>query len=169
MLPPPHLVATAVALTLLVGTARTEPASPATAARPCPGTLPNHVVPSGEGFDRARFNYGSSRLRAHLNWSNGTLRAGALPGGGVMATIEPDGSIRIKQGWWRRSTGRLVITGRRLDAPAPPLVAHVPSGYGDSGFIGTALVFPTPGCWRVTGRQGAARLSYVVRIVKLQR
>lgn len=162
-------VATAVALALLAGAAGAGHASYADAGRPCRGTLPNHAVPPGEGFGRAGFNYGNARLRAHLTWRKGTLRAGALPGGGVIATIEADGSIRMKQGWWRGSTGRLVITGRRLDAPAPPLVAEIPTGYGASGFTPTSLTFPTAGCWKVDGRQGAARLTYVVRIVKPKR
>jgi hypothetical protein len=151
----------------LIGVAHDAPASGSATKSLCRGTKPNHTVPQGAGFSRAGFNYGGQYLRAHLNWETGTLRAGILPDGGAAATIQSDGSIWVKQGWWRGLSARLVITGRRLDAPSPPLRASVPSGYGDSGFIATGLTFPSAGCWRVSGVLGSARLSYVVRIVKL--
>ena len=62
----------------------------------------------------------------------------------------------------------LVVTGRRLDAPAPPLRADIRGGYGEEGFIPIAVIFPTVGCWRVTGKLGSARLTYVVKVTKLQ-
>jgi hypothetical protein len=147
----------------LVSATSVQPA----AADSCRGTRPNHVVPPDPGFGRVAFNYGSARLRAHLNWTDGTLRAGTLPGGGLIATIGRGGTIEAKQGWWRGQTGPLVITGRRLDRAAPRLRAEIPTGYGDTGFTPVELIFPTAGCWRVEGRQGTARLSYVVRVVKL--
>jgi hypothetical protein len=68
--------------------------------------------------------------------------------------------------WWWRAGGQLEIEGRRLDAPAPPLGAHVPGGYfGD--FQATGLVFPTEGCWEVTGRVADRSLTFVVRVVKI--
>jgi hypothetical protein len=160
--------ALAAALALVLTFAVMTSVADAASASPCPVTLPNHTVPAGAGFSREGFNYGNAYLRAYLTWARGTLRAGILPGGGAIATIEPDGSIRAKQGWWRGRKGRLVITGRRLDAAAPPLRADIPSGYGDSGFIATAINFPTAGCWRVNGKQGTARLTYVVKVIKLK-
>jgi hypothetical protein len=130
----------------------------AEAAQACPVTLPNRVAP------HADFNYGNAKLRAQLNWADGVLRAGVLPDGGSVATVQPDGSIWAKLGWWRGVPGRLVIAGRRLDAPAPPLRADVPTGYGSTGFQATGLEFPTVGCWRVVGRQGSAKLVFVVRV-----
>ena len=82
-------------------------------------------------------------------------------------TVEDDGSIHAKLGWWRGAPGRLRITGRRLDAAAPPLEAHVPAGYGQRGFQPTGLVFPTVGCWRVEGRVGDTRLTFVVKVTRL--
>jgi hypothetical protein len=134
----------------------------------CQGTRPNHVVPPAAGFGRAGFNYGNNRLRAHITWKNGRLRAGILPDGGSYATISSDGSIRMKQGWWRGLPAALVVTGRRLDAPAPPLRADIRSGYGEEGFIPIAVIFPAVGCWRVTGKLGSTRLTYVVKVTKLQ-
>ena len=80
------------------------------------------------------------------------------------ANVNADGSIRAKQGWWRGLPGTLVVTGRRLDASAPPLRADVPSGYGDRGFVPLALTFSTPGCWKVTGKLRWARLTFIVRV-----
>jgi hypothetical protein len=65
-----------------------------------------------------------------------------------MATVNPDGSIEVKFGWWRSGGRKIRISGRRLDAHAPPLRAHVPGGYG-RGFQATGLTFPTAGCWSV--------------------
>ncbi len=126
------------------------------------------MPPGGGGFSRDGFNYGNAKLRAYLNWANGWLKAGTLPGGGLIANINPNGSIWTKQGWWRGLTGTLVITGRRLDAPSPPMRADIPRGYGDQGFMPVILTFPTTGCWRVTGMLGSARLTYVVKVTKLQ-
>jgi hypothetical protein len=134
----------------------------------CQGTRPNHVARADAGFGRDGFNYGNARLRAHLNWKDGRLRAGTFPDGGSIATINPDGTIWAKQGWWRGLPGVLRVTGRRLDAPAPPLRADIRGGYGTQGFIPVGLTFPTVGCWRVTGRLGPASLTYVVRVTKLQ-
>jgi hypothetical protein len=38
-----------------------------------------------------------------------------------------------------------------MDAEAPPLRAFL-QDYGLTGFQPSALVFPTEGCWQVTGR-----------------
>ncbi len=130
--------------------------------------LPNWRVPPGAGFTAAGFNYGNKLLRAQI-WPHGTLVAGTLPGGGAMATINPDGSIDAKQGWWRGVPGTLVIKGHRLDSPPPPLTASVPYGYGDLGFVATGLTFPTVGCWQVDGKDGRVRLSFVVKVAKVKR
>jgi hypothetical protein len=41
----------------------------------------------------------------------------------------------------------------------------VPSGYA-AGFQATALTYPTPGCWRVTGSYGRAHLTFTVLVTK---
>jgi hypothetical protein len=112
------------------------------------------------------FDYGNASIAVGLNPPDGRLVAGRLPGGGRRATINPNGSIYAKYGWWRAGDdARLKISGRRLDAVAPPLVADVPNGYG-TGFQATGLTFPTTGCWRVTGAFKSARLSFTVRVTK---
>jgi hypothetical protein len=80
--------------------------------------------------------------------------------------MDSDGSLSMKFPWWRGVRGKLIIEGRRLDASAPPLRASIPEGYGDTGFQATALIFPTEGCWEVTGKVGETRLTFVTRVVK---
>ena len=67
----------------------------------------------------------------------------------------------MKFPWWRGAglRGKLTIHGRRRDAAAPPLLADIPNGYGDPGFQATALVFPTEGCWEVTGQVADTSLN----------
>ncbi|HLC03673.1 MAG TPA: hypothetical protein VJK02_11595 [Anaerolineales bacterium] len=73
----------------------------------------------------------------------------------------------MKFPWWRGEgvVGKLEIKGRRLDGHAPPLRAEIPEGYGDTGFQSSSLIFPTAGCWEVTGHAGDAELTFVTRVV----
>ena len=150
-----------VALLLAAAAAATTGVSATAERAPCPVTLPNRSV-----FPASAFSHGTRRLRVGMYW-RGTVAAGLRPDGSVMATIDGDGSISMKVGWWRGVPGTLKITGRRLDGQAPPLRVLVPEGYGPLGFQVTGLVFPTVGCWRVVGRVRDARLSFVVRMTKL--
>jgi hypothetical protein len=136
----------------------------APASRPCkvtvagPATRPPAPVPRS-------FNYGNASIAVSLNPPNGKLVAGRLPSGGQRATINDDGSIDAKVGWWRAGDGMIKITGRRLDASAPPLEAHVPCCYS-KGFQATGLAFATAGCWRVTGTFKRAHLTFTVLVSK---
>ncbi len=142
-------------------------ATPSAVASSCPVTFPNLVTDPDAGFSAAAFNYGNARIRVNVNWTDGVLRAGPLPGGGSIATVNPDGSISAKLGWWRGVRGTFSINGRRLDRSAPPLrVSLHRASYPMIGFIPSGLTFPTSGCWRVTATQGVGRLTFVVRVTK---
>jgi hypothetical protein len=111
------------------------------------------------------FTYGNRLIAVDLNPPNGHLVAGRLPTGGERAEINPNGSISAKYGWWRAGD-RLRITGHRLDATAPPLIAAIPKGYSPGTWEPAGLTFPTVGCWRVKGTVGRAKLSFTVRVTK---
>ena len=135
----------------------------------CPVTLPGSAREFGRRFQgreaMSYFEPGTSRWKPSLSvglWPGGTV-AFKVGGAGI---IEPDGSLAMKFGWVREGLyGKLKIHGRRLDAPAPPLRARIPDGYGDTGGQSTMLIFPTEGCWEVTGKVGRASLTFVTRVV----
>jgi hypothetical protein len=118
----------------------------------CPITRPNGSAPPGPMFG----------AEAH---GNGALWVGLWESNAVVWQSEADGSIDAKFGWWRGVLGGLRIEGRRLDAPAPPVRAHVPDGYGESGFQPARITFPTSGCWEVTGSVGTATLTFVTLVL----
>lgn len=126
----------------------------------CPVTEPNGEGPPEE--PPSKYHHGNGQIWTGL-YDDGTVVFD--PNG--PGSVEPDGSLSMKFWWWRGVEGRLEITGRRLDADAPPLRASIPDGYGDIGFQASGLIFPTPGCWEVTGRVGDASLTFVTRVVSL--
>ncbi len=106
--------------------------------------------------------YGNDSLHAVLP-ANGTFVF--VPGGAGFT--DRDGALGIKFGWFRHKAGTLYVGGRRLDGEAARARAYISDGYGDEGFQTTYMVFPTPGCWEITGGVGEARLSFVLRVEKI--
>jgi hypothetical protein len=77
-----------------------------------------------------------------------------------------EGARQSEKFWWvRLGRGKLTITGRRLDAEAPPAVGHVPDGYGETGFQASGIDFPTGGCWEVTGTLARNELRFVLMVL----
>jgi hypothetical protein len=132
--------------------ATAQPESSPSLVETCPVTLP----PGGGA------RYGNDALQTGL-WPEGKVIF--KPGG--PGAESADGSLSMKFWWWRLRPGRLTIEGRRLDGVAPPLRASVPDGYGPTGFQAAGLIFPTPGCWEVTGRVGKDSLTFVTLVVKI--
>ena len=132
---------------------------------PVPAFIPPRPYPRLAGPDE--FWFGNSRLWIAL-LTSGTLR---LP-------RASDRSLRQKLMWWREGYDwrrnrqpPLQLTGKRLDAPAPPLEAddHANAGWTDDPdhpFIVTGINLPTPGCWKITGRLDDAELTFVVDVVE---
>lgn len=129
----------------------------------CDVTRPNGIVAGSGQPDPNSYGNRQLSLGPFGLWPDGTVVF--KPGGAGFIT--PDGSLGMKFGWTRGVGGQLRIEGRRLDAPAPPLRADIPTGYEETGFQATALVFSSAGCWEVTGRVGDARLSFVTKVVKI--
>ena len=141
------------------------PARPVTMAdaRHCPVTI-GHPVPGSESWRELLFGWGSA-------YGNGALWLGGLwPHGVVIITpddVQPDGRLGMKFGWYRLTSGYLTITGRRLDAPAPLASGLTfPGDYGLTGFNASGVIFPTEGCWQVTGRVGPVVLTFVTFVIK---
>ncbi|MGH3932802.1 MAG: hypothetical protein ACRDTF_22830 [Pseudonocardiaceae bacterium] len=111
----------------------------------------------------------SALFGAGASHGNGQLWVGGLGDGGVIEDLPAEGDpISTKFGWWRVTPGGLKITGRRLDAAAPPLSADVPDGYGETGFQASGVNFPTPGCWEITGQVGVTTLTFVTYVVEVE-
>ena len=129
----------------------------------CEVTKPNDIAAGVE--QRAPGSYGKREVSVGPFglWPDGTIVF--KPGGAGFVTR--NGSLGMKFGWMRGVSGELRITGRRLDAEAPPLRSEVPGGYGDRGFQATYLIFPTPGCWEVTGHVGDSSVTFVTKVVKI--
>src|SRR5689334_17596229 len=125
----------------------------------CPVTRPNGVRYAAEPSGG---NYGNEALVTGL-WPEGNV---VFKSGGPGFVLS-DGALSMKFWWWRLHPGPLKLEGRRLDGAAPPMRASIPGGYGESGFQSTALIFPTPGCWEVTGRVGDASLTFVTQVEKI--
>jgi hypothetical protein len=74
--------------------------------------------------------------------------------------------------WWREGyqvqaepQPELIVTGRRLDSEAPPLLAsRATNGFNpDIGaFMLTGIEIPTPGCWEISGKYHRTTLTFVV-------
>jgi hypothetical protein len=129
----------------------------------CAVTAPNGIVAGGQEQDPKSYGNRQVSVGPFGLWPEGTVVF--KPRGAGFVTR--DGSLGMKFGWRRGVPGQLRIEGRRLDTTAPPLRAEVPSGYGPVGFQATYVIFPTPGCWEVTGRVGDASVTFVTMVVKI--
>jgi hypothetical protein len=107
-------------------------------------------------------NHGNDALSTTL-WPEGKV----VFKPGAAGFVLEDGALEMKFPWWRLVRGRLTIKGRRLDGAAPPLRASIPDGYGEIGFQATELIFPTAGCWEVTGHIGDRSLTFVTLVEKI--
>lgn len=93
-----------------------------------------------------------------------------LPADGVLRLRQdPDGTLGDKLAWIPdRDRGlQLTVSGKRLDRPGQLRVHSVNWGHSSTGqgSWASAVVFPAPGCWRITGTAGSATVSYVVEVV----
>ena len=144
-----------------VGSAGNSAQGLATVSRSsCPVTVPHPWQPPRGVSPSALFGAGSAAGNGKL-WVGGLWPEGVIAAGPAFVN---QGSVSMKFGWWRNVRGHLHITGRRLDAPAPPVRADIPD-YGVTGFQASGVTFPTEGCWQVTGMAGPTRLTFVTLVV----
>ena len=129
----------------------------------CAVTIPNGIAASENHPDPGSYGNADVSVGPFGLWPDGTV----VFKPGSSGFITRDGSLGMKFGWRRGVSGQLTIEGRRLDADAPPLRSEVPNGYGDRGFQASYVIFPTPGCWEVTGRVGDAKVVFITRVIKI--
>lgn len=79
-------------------------------------------------------------------------------------------AVRMKAGkkgnkvlWIRPAGTQLTVSGRRLDASAPPMKATIPCCY-PTGFQASGLAFPTDGCWEIVAVAGSNELTFVTKV-----
>jgi hypothetical protein len=131
----------------------------------CPVTRPNGEKPPKEPRG--------------LPWHGNGLLWTRLSRDGIDAVapsrVRADGSIRDELLWTTSLPGRalLTVSGQRLDARGPPLrvltARRRSSSSGTTRLWATAVVFPAPGCWRITARIADIRLTYVVKVLSPSR
>jgi hypothetical protein len=151
----------------LTDSIRQTKAVSASAPQTCPVTrpptqafLPPPPYPSQHSSDG--FWFGNEKLWVRLP-TNGTWNH--LP------HYRPsDTAFRQKIQWWRKgydwrtdNPSKLVVTGERLDSPAPRLASQSnASGITGQAFIMSGLDIPTLGCWQVTGDYAGDKLTFVI-------
>ncbi len=123
----------------------------------CPVTIPNGSQPYGKIGEEDPNFHGNGQLWTKL-WPNGKVYM--LP-----SDQATNGSFSQKWYFERGVTGTLTVDGHRLDAEAAPLRADIPDGYGVTGLQVLNLIFPTTGCWEVTGHVGNVSLTFVTEVV----
>ena len=125
------------------------------AKRNCPVTEPVWVKPPEDAavLDTPEFGYyfvnEDSSIMASAWW--------ARPENEFPIVLEEG----IKVGWFKPEGADLFVTGKRLDAEAPALDAHVPCCY-PTRFQASGFYFPTAGCWEVNAKAADKELSFIV-------
>ena len=129
----------------------------------CDVTVPNGVVAGTTEPQRGSYGNALLSVGPFGLWAGGTVVF--KPGGAGF--VLPDGALSMKFGWMRAIPGKLNVSGRRIDSEAPALRSDIPCCYDATGFQASALIFPTPGCWEVTGRVGTASLTFVTLVQRI--
>lgn len=133
----------------------------------CRVTFPNGRTPPGE--HRNPHHHGNGRLWTQLPLRSEPYLDGPMFTPGTYSTrgypgLHRDGTATDKFYWWgsRAAKSHLKITGRRLDATAKPLRAHVGVGTAHSPhFWPSYVTFSSSGCWQVTAKAGKkAKLTF---------
>ena len=157
------------ALSLIVLTLSSAALNPAgtqqRADSSCPVTIGRKSPISPKWFFGSSSAHWNGNLYVGGLWPNGTIVF--HPGGAGF--VHPDGSVAMKIAWYRAKglRGPLTITGKRLDGIGPLVRAEIPNGYHDTGFQPSEVIFPSEGCWQVTGTVADASVTFVTRVVKM--
>ena len=128
----------------------------------CPVTLPpsTFVAPTavpGAAGSPTYFSYGTNDLSTNLPVTGNWAGLPSKPGEGYGQKI-----------FWRSNLydlssepfPALAVTGKRLDAQAPPMDVGRPTNGAGAMLVGVS--FPTLGCWQITGTYKGNTLSFVI-------
>lgn len=126
------------------------------AASTCPVTHPNGSQPP------------TSQLGGSYVHGNGKIWVSLTTSGKLYLQQNDKGEWGTKLLWYRGVPGKLVITGRRLDAKSAPLWASS-DGLPETGIQSSSVYFPTEGCWEVTGTVDNNKLTFVIEAVREDR
>jgi len=142
--------------------------SPSAAPETCRVTLPSTptdnallLMPGDSGFQRSG-RFGTDRL-----WT-------VQPMNGIWRGLPPKAfgeyAYSNKLPWggafsYEDKNGPLMVTGRRLDGPAPSFIETEPIS-GVHGMMG-GINIPVFGCWEITGRYKDEELSFTVWVAPL--
>lgn len=155
----------------MVPTVIRSPSTPSITPSPSAVPLTNSVIASCPVTVANESTPPNTNWRPSNHHGNGTLWVGFWPENKVLVEpdqVNADGSIGVKFGWYRGVRGQLVVEGRRLDAPAPPAQGfYSGEGYGDIGFQAGGILFPSEGCWEITGKVGTASLTFVTLVIRI--
>jgi hypothetical protein len=123
----------------------------------CSVTYPDGSVPPQENVNSPH---------GYAN-KNKTLWVAISEKGEMRVRQDEDGwLIAPKVAWSRGIRGRLTVTGGRLDKLAPAMKSVISDAYGDIGFQPVSLVFPSEGCWKITGKVGGEELTFINKVTK---
>jgi hypothetical protein len=146
-----------LAVTALMLVGATFPASHAAVTADSSTPITCHVTQPQGGI------FGNDSLAAVLPYDGKFIFKPNGPG-----FLDQDGGLGIKVGWELRKKGSLSVTGRRLDGVAAPVRAYIHRTYDDYlGGMSIFLIFPTPGCWEITGSVADGTLKFVVQVEKI--
>ncbi|MEP7243694.1 MAG: hypothetical protein ABI885_08405 [Gammaproteobacteria bacterium] len=107
------------------------------------------------------------------NWYGSEALAVRLPADGVWRGMGPKDHYRDKLFWWTPgfrpgNESKLTVTGKRIDADAPPAdISRATNAYlyslGGWALL-VAVEFPGPGRWQISGHYLGQELKFVVEI-----
>lgn len=171
-----QLVAVAVAVLAAGFTAGTPPVAPSTrhpeasslahltVPASCPITRPiPRVSPPAQLHAIDHFTYYLHGWYGNTALWIGVPIHGVLPAGRPFGTRWAASAWGTKFPWWPVIPGKLAVTARRLDGPSAGFHSQVaePGSIGQARFIPSGLLWPAPGCWRVTGTISGHSLTFV--------
>jgi hypothetical protein len=125
-----------------------------------------HVIGYPEGGPRGNNDWYANADRTI--WA--TFWGWDFVGLGPLEAYPREGYVATRKVLWYKPIGApLIVTGRRLDGAAPPLLYDIANVRRLLGRIQPSrLDFPTAGCWEVDAKAGSSELLFIVQVQYLE-